>query len=185
MIITFKQHVFTITAIFAALGLGMMIGSSIIGEEGLLLEQRKIIENIRYDIDQLTTEKKELISELSTIEDQLINRIAMEEKIFAIALNDFLEEKNYYILYHNIENDKLAELENLLNIMGGKIDYFEHENLNSYDIFEVKSNYNLIIWNVGEEKGFSEIAEDKFIKYQDTCTLGLLYNIIKDEFDDK
>ena len=41
MFMNLRYHIFTISAIFAALGIGILIGTCIIGDEGLLEEQQR------------------------------------------------------------------------------------------------------------------------------------------------
>lgn len=71
MIINFRYHIFTITAIFAALGIGILIGSSIIGNEGLLEEQQRIVREISNDIDRMKDENTRLLKSISSLEANL------------------------------------------------------------------------------------------------------------------
>lgn len=186
MFITFKQHVFTITAIFAALGLGILIGSSIIGEEGLLEEQSRIITVIREDIKNLRIEKNHLLEQLDILEKDLDTRIEIEEKIFSLALEGLFNQQHYYLLYNDIENEKIIELERLLKKTGASISLLDE---NIENTMEVSNNYNIINWNTTNDHlqtyDFLEIDKSKVISYNDKSTLGLIYLLIKDEFDDR
>lgn len=182
MIITFKQHLFTITAIFAALCLGILIGSTVVGEDGLLLEQRKIISGIRKEIDNVELEKSKLVDELSALESEFYTRVKIEEKIFSLALKDFLENKHYYLFYENLELDKINELQSLVRLMGGELSYIKEFD-EDFLVNQKIENPNLIKWNYNKSLP-ERIKNDKtrLIEYQEDSTLGLIYTIIEDEF---
>ncbi|MFW5981609.1 MAG: copper transporter [Halanaerobiaceae bacterium] len=200
MIITFKQHVITITAIFASLCLGILVGSTIVGEDGLLLEQRKIINGIRNEIDNLELEKSKLADEVSILENELSTRIKMEEKIISLTLENFLEDKQYYLLYDNLENnhtknkinDKVNEIQALIRNMGGEINLLytsEFDNLlkkQENDIVNLIKWQNNKFFSYSNEQSFSEESENdniRLIEYEEDSTLGLIYTIIKGEFN--
>lgn len=58
----FKFHLVTVVGIFLALALGIFIGSTFT-EEGIIIQQRGAIEQMRADIDILHLEKRELLNQ--------------------------------------------------------------------------------------------------------------------------
>jgi len=113
MIINFRYHIFTITAIFAALGLGILIGSSIIGHEGLVEEQEKLINNIANSIKQLSTENMQLKSELGIMEERIEYYSELEIDLLGLIVEEWLYDREYLLVYP--ENEDLAE-ENNVNV---------------------------------------------------------------------
>ena len=121
MILNFRYHIFTITAIFAALGLGMLIGSSIIGQEGLLEEQKKIINNISLDINRLRIENQELKKGKDQLEEELANRQNIERKYLSLILNNLLNDAEYYLVHDQIKASLLNDVKEIFSAAEVKI----------------------------------------------------------------
>src|SRR5690554_8050769 len=117
MIINFRYHIFTITAIFAALGLGILIGSSIIGHEGLVEEQEKLINNIANSIKQLSTENMQLKSELGIMKERVEYYSELEMNLLALIVEERLADREYLLVCPEdedlIEKDTAKVLEKI------------------------------------------------------------------------
>ena len=98
MILDFRYHIFTIAAIFAALGLGILIGSSLIGNETLVNEQKKLITNINEEMKKLREENDLLKAEVNDYEDEITFRREIEKKLLTLGFKDSLEGNNYILL---------------------------------------------------------------------------------------
>src|SRR5690554_6549227 len=58
MIIDLRHHIFSLAAVFLALGLGIAVGSSLPGADTLLREQEKVIAQLEEDFEQLRAERR-------------------------------------------------------------------------------------------------------------------------------
>ncbi len=167
MIINFRYHVFTITAIFAALGLGILIGSSFIGHEGLIEEQKKIINNIGSDIKQLRTENYELKSNLDNLEKELVYHRNLQIKLLPLVFRDKLIDKEYLLVYtQKSEYELVKQFTELLTKAGLKINILD--NIKKVD---VQTTGKIILWNVNPRE------QETFTKFNDSLnTKPLIYN---------
>ncbi|MFW6021941.1 MAG: copper transporter [Halanaerobiaceae bacterium] len=179
MIINFRYHVFTITAIFAALGLGILIGSSIIGNDGILAEQKFIIENISKDIDRLQNRNQNLLNDLNQLNQKLTNKRKIEENLYPLLIKDLLKNKKLCIMYNNLNQDKINEVKNYFEIMGSKTDFIQVDNNSMIEkiIGDNNTSYDQIItWNM--DKQFVR-ERGNLVNYDNIDTLGLITNILK------
>lgn len=148
MIVNFRYHVFTITAIFAALGIGILIGSSFIGHEGLLEEQKKIINDIANNLNNLRSENFKLKENNQTLQDELSYREQLEQQLLALAAKNGLIEKKYVLIttgkMNKTVNNKINDYFSQIGIDIQVIK--DYENLN--DIKRI----NLILWGQGAKK---------------------------------
>ncbi len=88
MFLGFKYHIFTITAIFAALGIGIVIGTSLIGDDMFIQEQERLIENIKNSVQQINKKNVNLKSDLENLKEELSYRKDMEKRILSILINN-------------------------------------------------------------------------------------------------
>lgn len=58
MIIDLRYHIFSLAAVFLALGLGIAVGSALPGADPLLREQEKVISQLEKDFEQLRAERR-------------------------------------------------------------------------------------------------------------------------------
>ncbi len=186
MIINFRYHIFTITAIFAALGLGILIGSSIIGHEGLLDEQRHIIKNISNDINNLKKENKSLTLGISTLEQKLTERDNLEKSIVSLLLTDYMKEEQLILIYNDLDQENINELSNYLKIMGTNFDLYDFQDFDR-DSFSSEENNEfdrVITWNIDTSLSTHldglNINNTAILEYNKRDVLGLLFNIIED-----
>jgi hypothetical protein len=181
MIINFRYHIFTITAIFAALGLGILIGSSFIGHEGLIEEQKRIINNIGSDIKQLRTENNELKNNLSNLEKELTYHRNLERELIPLVVGNKLTDQQY-LLVSTGNNDKgpVKEFSDLLKKAGVNIKIIDQiKKIGEQETGQV------IFWNVnsGDQETFLELNEgfsEKPIIYNRTDVAGLILRIVKE-----
>ena len=71
MIIDLRYHVFSLAAVFLALGLGIAIGSALPGTDTLLREQEKVITRLEEEFAQLRSERRALEEMVAEKEEEL------------------------------------------------------------------------------------------------------------------
>ncbi len=158
MIIDFKYHLFTITVIFIALGIGILLGSSIIGQDGLVEEQKKIILNIGNEIESLREKNNSFKNEISTLNNKLKLHKKIEEGIFSNRFKNLISGNNYLIV---TQENKELEL-NYFEDLGVSFTFISDIN----NLNELKKNkYNkIIVWNFKLDNKYLDILREKFKK---------------------
>ncbi|MFW5992007.1 MAG: copper transporter [Halanaerobiaceae bacterium] len=194
MVLNFRYHVFTITAIFAALGMGILIGSSIISENSLIAEQKKIIENIGRDINKLKEENNNLVKANSLLKEEIDYRLKVEKKLLPILLKDALNNRKYYLYFREqLEDSNLNDFRYLLNISGANLKYYQIDNQdnageNKFQLTEENIS-RIIFWNLEEDrKGVDFIDQfnldkERVITYSDSDVVGLLLKLLEAEMN--
>lgn len=192
MIINFRYHVFTITAIFAALGIGILIGSSIIGNEGLLEEQRRIVKNISEDINRLKEENTQLLESIHLLEKDLLYKKDIEQKVYPLLLKDLMEEKRFCLFYNNVTDKQLEELAYYFGLMDVDYNILNYAKEDEQEKFSNLSSFNYFIsWNIDKplnefmKVSVEELKNYPIFNYQGEDVQGLIINIIKDVLDDQ
>lgn len=168
MIIDLKHHIFTVTAIFAALGAGILIGTSLIGRETLLEEQEKIIEKIARDVEEVREKNASLRADVEEMEAELAHRDEMEQRLLAlICKNDLLD--NQYRVYTS-SNPGYAGSGNP-EIVAGRV-----------PAEDLSDDGELIFWNLKEE----ELPAEERGSYlgAEKSVLELVIHILEREYND-
>ncbi|MDI3546714.1 MAG: hypothetical protein PWR10_366 [Halanaerobiales bacterium] len=192
MIINIRYHIFTITAIFAALGIGILIGSSIVGHEGIVEEQKKIIDNIGFEIKKLKDENLKLKGNLSELELKLASREKIERELLPLVLKNKLGKKEYYFFSENqLDQSFRDKLNSFFRAAGAGISFIDNEQ----KLKEVAANKTtglskLILWNMeeGEKELISrleeEFGQDKILVYRNSDLLGLILTLLEEELNE-
>ncbi|ACL69418.1 copper transporter [Halothermothrix orenii] len=142
MILNFRYHLFTISAIFAALGIGILIGSSIIGHDKLILEQERIIKDIGDDIKNIRQENLQLKNDITEMEKELEYRKKIEKRFYTLVLKDIIKGENYYlILSDRLKENYGSELEYIFEKAGVQLKF-----INNIEEFQLDKQGKVIIW---------------------------------------
>ena len=75
-------HIITITAVFAALGLGILIGSLLNGEKLLSSQQTKILNQMGERLNIISKENSDLKKEVKKMSDEIASKNELIEKVF-------------------------------------------------------------------------------------------------------
>ncbi len=190
MIVNFRYHVFTITAIFAALGLGILIGSSIIGTEGVVEEQKKIIEDIGVNLRRLRTENYQLEGNLKKLKSELDYRTELEQRFFSLTMNKMSgEERVYYLISdENLTGSFKDKLRNIFSGAGAEIKFPDSlQNLKESNEFN-----KIILWRMDEKEEDLKIDPERVLRYNEIVPdynltsnfMGLILAILESELDE-
>lgn len=187
---TLRYHIFTISAIFAALGIGILIGSCIIGDEGLLKEQQRIVKEIGRDIDRLKEENSRLLRSINTLEEDLAYKMNIEQKLYPLLLKDLMEGRSFFLIYNDVSEENLDELVYYLKLMNADYDFFDLKKGNWPEEKPDLSVFNhLITWNLKEDFSANLLlnAKENFslLSYQGDDVQDLIINIVKEVLNDK
>lgn len=90
MILNHRYHLFTLIAIFFALGVGLLIGSTLVVRNTLLEEQKRLILRMEKDFHTLRQENRELESTVRILAHQLQEGEEQLEDILCLFLDQHL-----------------------------------------------------------------------------------------------
>lgn len=111
MVIDFKYYIITIITIFISLGLGILIGSSLGGNELVADRQQQLINDLEYKLTQLKDRNEEFKQQVSSLENQLNEKLEFQKTTLPLIVQGELENKS--LLLVSSSNIK-AEVQNKL-----------------------------------------------------------------------
>lgn len=139
-------------AIFFALGVGLLIGSTMMVRDTLLEKQQELILHMEKDFHQLREEKKSLLTRSEDLEERLYGESEKLEFLLTLFLEDVLHH-----LHLCIEDEEGIDLEetDLLSILS----------LTGATLVEREEEYQalLVIGERGEDEAIYLEEEDLYI----------------------
>lgn len=179
MIINFRYHIFTITAIFAALGIGILIGSSFVADKGIVEEQKRIITKIGSDINNIKNKNLSLQNKLVDLKKEIEYRQKMEKEILSFSLKDRLKEKNYYLVHQqNISEELQEEFKKIIKKTGARINITDEPVGND----NLEGVNRVIYWNCDQSKEEAiDTQQEKYLFYNKEDLSGLILTLLKEE----
>lgn len=111
--ICFKQHYFTIVAIFLSLGLGMVLGSSWLDQELLIQEQMRITRSLEEELNLLIQEREKLGKRLESIEERQDQGYTFLFQVMPGIFQEYFEEKTVALIIE----DASGEVKNLMHLL--------------------------------------------------------------------
>ncbi|MBU7007676.1 copper transporter [Phosphitispora fastidiosa] len=104
MIIDFKYHVASLVAVFLALGIGILVGSSFLGEnvnEAIIQQQKQIVSNLNRDFEQMRQDHKVAQEEIEAYKSDLNISKQFEEQVLPTLFSGKLAEKQIAVIETN------------------------------------------------------------------------------------
>ena len=96
--IDFKFHVFSLVAIFLALGIGIVIGITLVGDEALVKEQKVIIDRLEEDFKMLRGQSRETQKEVAAFKNSNNTYQKFVQAILPALVKDRLKGQNVVII---------------------------------------------------------------------------------------
>lgn len=91
MIINFRYHIASLVAVFLALGIGMLIGSTMLSDNGLNERQDQIAERLEQHLNELRRENEEVRVELAALENEATLQHQVSKDLLAYLATGRLE----------------------------------------------------------------------------------------------
>ena len=138
MLVDLRYHVITIVIIFVTLAIGILIGSSMVGNDLIVNEQKHLISNLEEDFKSLRTKNKEFSKEVNYLETRLADNINFQKMIMPLVVKEQLKDQSLLVVVGNnvdselknkiIKTLKLADVQGLeviedLTTIGEKSDF--------------------------------------------------------------
>lgn len=144
--IDFKFHIFSLVAIFLALGIGIVVGITLVGDDSLVQEQKVIIDRLEKDFKMLRDESRETQKEIAAFKSS--NNIYQEfaQTVLPALVKGRLARKNIAIINTN-HYASTDNLENNLRLAGANVVSLTKVNTN-FDFTSEKMR-SLLATNLG------------------------------------
>ena len=119
MLVDIKYHTVTIIALFITLGIGILIGSTIIGSDTIIEQQQSLINNLEDDFKSLRKQNQKFKAKVSNLEGRLAANLQFEKEILPLIIKNRLSGEKLLIscgdnIKHQLE-DKIINFLELAN----------------------------------------------------------------------
>ena len=110
LIFDIRHHIASLVAIFLALGIGIVIGTSMIGSEAITKQQEKIINSIEREFTVLREENKKNAEALIQAQEVMANQKKFNEAVLPVLVRGKLQDRRIAIvdLNYRKEHDGLV-----------------------------------------------------------------------------
>ncbi|PKM80090.1 MAG: hypothetical protein CVU89_15130 [Firmicutes bacterium HGW-Firmicutes-14] len=101
MIIDFKYHIASLIAVFLALGIGILIGSAVLGNDvndAIVQQQKQMVDNLKKDFDLIRQENKVAQEEITTYKAALNVGKQLDEQLLPLVTDGKLAGKQIAII---------------------------------------------------------------------------------------
>ncbi|NPV52854.1 MAG: copper transporter [Firmicutes bacterium] len=104
-----RYHIASLVAVFLALGLGILIGSAMGGNEALIEQQKRLIDRLEMDFSQIKQERERLQVKLNLAERELASSVEFEKTAFPVLVAGKLEGRRVAIVRTGDSVNRRAE----------------------------------------------------------------------------
>lgn len=128
MIIDIKYHIASLTAVFLALGIGILIGTSMIGSDTITKQQKNMIDGIEKEFTILREENKQNTDALLQAQDVMLNQQQFNQAVMPLLVRNKLQGRKIALVdvNYNRDHDGLA---NVLRSSGADVQSITAVNL--------------------------------------------------------
>jgi len=119
-VIDIRYHIASIVAVFLALGLGILIGSTIVGDDLLVDQQKKVIDRLELQFEELRTREAELTTD-SEYKANIINKYENYSQVIQpLLIQGHLKDYKVALVVCG-DSDVPAGLTNALSLAGAQM----------------------------------------------------------------
>jgi len=141
MVIDLRYQIVTIVIIFLTLGIGILIGSSMVGQEGLINQQKELINRLEVEFTRLRQNNRQFQDKINNLQAKLERSNQFQKKVFPLVIKDRINGSKVLITYSKGEfKSQAEELSNILKVAGSQKVFIEplellkkEKDLTSYD----------------------------------------------------
>ncbi len=116
----FRYHVVTLVAVFMALGIGIVIGSALLGNDALVQQQREMTDRLEQQLEEMRQENKAVQAKIHDLEAEQTIQKQFEKQILPALITDKLAGVSVAIIETNNYGVR-EELLNTLEISGAEV----------------------------------------------------------------
>lgn len=123
MIIDIRYHIASLAAVFIALGIGILVGSFINGDDFLVRQQHHLITMLENDVRKIMVQKEDLVTQINSLQDSTESMQRFVDIVSPGIIRDVLKDKTVSLVFVtcSIDNSLLAGIESFVKMAGGSI----------------------------------------------------------------
>lgn len=123
MMVDMRYHIVSLVAVFLALGIGILIGAAVLGNDTLVEEQKAMIDRLVADFDRLRTEQTQLENNLKEQRAALDANLMFGREVLPILVKDLLPGRRIAVIRTgDALSDKMyKEIASTLRLAGAKV----------------------------------------------------------------
>lgn len=120
MIIDYKYHIASLVAVFLALGIGILIGSTMLGNDTLIEYQKQVTDRLENQLQSMRETNESTQARASALEKDSGIHKQFEKEILPVLVAGRLENKNFALLELNTFGFP-PEITRIINDAGGEV----------------------------------------------------------------
>lgn len=105
MFMDLKYHIVSLVAVFLALGIGVLIGSTMISGNAVIQRQEEIVDSLKKDFQTLSAENKSLKDNVEKQKNSISKYVSFQEKVLPIIIENKIPGKRMSIVKTNQDFD--------------------------------------------------------------------------------
>lgn len=127
-----RFHIISLIAGFLALGIGILIGSTLVSDEIFIREQKKLIDRLETDFALLRQENIRVREEIKDVNQRASFYEQFAEQAFPLLIENRLEEMRVAVVAENIDSDSINQLTEALALAGARLQLFMLEDIEGF-----------------------------------------------------
>lgn len=160
MIIDYKYHIASLVAVFLALGIGILIGSTMLGNDALIEYQKQVTDRLETQLESLRETNESIQARATALEmDSSIHK-QFQKEVLPVLVAERLADKKYALLIPNSYGFP-PEITRVINDAGGQVTSVTSIN-NIYDNIETLKEIDTALgWEITEpDKMMQKLAAE-------------------------
>jgi len=105
-----KYHIITIMTVFISLGIGILIGSTMGGNELIIKQQQQLINDLEHKLTNLKTKNNNFKQQVNQLEGKLTRNEEFQEMILPLVVRDQLTDTQLLLVTGKDINQELKQL---------------------------------------------------------------------------
>ncbi len=110
MVMDLKYHIITIMTVFISLGIGILIGSTMGGNELIIKQQQQLINDLEHKLTNLKTKNNNFKQQVNQLEGKLTRNEEFQEMILPLVVRDQLTDTQLLLVTGKDINQELKQL---------------------------------------------------------------------------
>ncbi len=162
MIIDIKYHIASLVAVFLALGIGILVGTSIIGNDGMAERQQQIITVLEQDFAHLRKDNAKKNEEIKVLSEEIQQSESFEEELLPALVPGRLVGRSIVVVETG-NNFMTKEIKDLIKSAGGDIRSRVAISPKIADVNELNQEQILAVLGqeLGENESLSQVISRK------------------------
>lgn len=123
MIIDIRYHIASLAAVFIALGIGILVGSFMDGDDFLVRQQHHLISMLENDVHKIMLQKEDLVAQINSLQDDTKLMETFIDIVSPGIISDVLKDKAVSIMFVacSIDEAFVKAFQDLVETAGGTL----------------------------------------------------------------